>query len=109
VLLAVVRRGNHDGGERQGIEDVHPLVFIPPSLSIPWHARLKFWESLDQTSAFHHTLWRDYLAGADLRGAAVILAQLPRWIADYNHFAPHAALGMRNPVEYRQALEIVTL
>jgi len=54
--------------------------------------------------AFVHTLRRDYLAGADLASAAVLLAQLPAWQADYNGVAPHSALGYRAPHEYRAAL-----
>lgn len=46
-------------------------------------------ESSGISEAFHHTLLRDCVEGADLSSAAVLLAQLPRWIADYNHFAPH--------------------
>jgi putative transposase len=65
-------------------------------------------ESNGISEAFHHTLRRDYLAGADLSSAAAVIAQLPQWIADYNHFAPHSALGMRSPIEYRHAQEIVT-
>lgn len=65
-------------------------------------------ESNGISEAFHHTLRRDYLAGADLSSAAAVLAQLPTWIADYNHFAPHSALGMRSPVEYRSLLEIAS-
>ena len=63
-------------------------------------------ESNGISEAFHHTLRRDYVAGADLSSAAAVLAQLPQWIADYNHFAPHSSLGMRSPVEYRRAQEI---
>jgi len=66
-------------------------------------------ESNGISEAFHHTLRRDYLAGADLSSAAAVIAQLPQWIADYNQFAPHSSLGMRSPIEYRQSLEIVTL
>ena len=66
-------------------------------------------ESNGISEAFHHTFRRDYLAGADLSSAAAVIAQLPQWIADYNQFAPHSALGMRSPIEYRQALEMVTL
>lgn len=65
-------------------------------------------ESNGISEAFHHTLRRDYLDGADLTSAGAVLAQLPQWIADYNHFAPHCSLGMRSPIEYRQAQEIVT-
>ncbi|HEY2850842.1 MAG TPA: IS3 family transposase [Gemmatimonadaceae bacterium] len=65
-------------------------------------------ESNGISEAFHHTLRRDYLAGADLSCAALVLEQLPQWITDYNHFAPHSALGMRSPLEYRRTLEIAS-
>ncbi len=65
-------------------------------------------ESNGISEAFNHTFRRDYLAGADLSCAAAVLAQLPAMIADYNHFAPHSALGMRSLVAYRQSLEMVT-
>ena len=64
-------------------------------------------ESNGISEAFHHTLRRDDLAGADLSSAAAVLEQLPRWIADDNTFAPHSSLGMRSPAEYRRAQEVV--
>ena len=33
--------------------------------------------------------------------AETVLAQLGQWIEDYNSQAPHSALGMRSPREYR--------
>ena len=30
-----------------------------------------------------------------------VLGQLGDWIADYNRQAPHSALGMRSPADYR--------
>ena len=54
-------------------------------------------ESNGMAEAFVRTLRRDYLEDADLRSAAVVLAQLPRWIADYNTARPHSALGYRPP------------
>jgi Integrase core domain len=33
-------------------------------------------------------------------------AQLGHWIDDYNRQAPHSALGMRSPAEYRARLEL---
>lgn len=59
-------------------------------------------ESNGMSEAFVNTLRRDYLAGADLATAAMVLDQLPAWIADYNGVAPHSALGYRSPHEYRQ-------
>lgn len=61
-------------------------------------------ESNGLSEAFHGTLRRDYVAGADLSSAAAVLEQLPRWIEDYNTEAPHSSLGMRSPREYRQLL-----
>ena len=43
---------------------------------------------------------------AELRDAESVLAQLGRWIEHYNRQAPHAALGMRPPTEYRASLEV---
>src|SRR2546426_6838800 len=51
--------------------------------------------------AFVGTFKRDYVNGAELRDAETVLAQLGGWIDDYNTQAPHSALGMRSPVEYR--------
>lgn len=51
------------------------------------------------------TLKQDYIAGADLRDAESVLLQLTSWIEDYNTRAPHSALGMRSPAEYRAGLQ----
>jgi putative transposase len=59
-------------------------------------------ESNGISEAFHATLRRDYLDGADLSSAAVVLAQLPAMLADYNTFAPHSSLSMRSPADYRR-------
>jgi len=37
----------------------------------------------------------------ELRDAESVLAQLAAWIDDYNRLAPHSALGMRSPADYR--------
>jgi putative transposase len=51
--------------------------------------------------AFVHTFKRDYVDGAELRDAETVLAQLNGWFDDYNTRAPHSALWMRSPAEYR--------
>ena len=51
--------------------------------------------------AFVKTFKRDYVDGAELQDAEAVLAQLRGWIEDYNTRAPHSALGMRSPAEYR--------
>jgi len=48
--------------------------------------------------AFVKTFKRGYVDGAELRDAESVLTQLPRWI---NIQAPHSALAMRSPAEYR--------
>lgn len=63
-------------------------------------------ESNGLAEAFVHTFKRDYVNGAELRDAESVLAQLDEWIEDYNRQAPHSALGMRSPAEYRASLEL---
>jgi putative transposase len=58
-------------------------------------------ESNGLAEAFVGTFRRDYLGDADLRDAETVLAQLGRQFDDYNSQAPHSALGMRSPREYR--------
>ena len=58
-------------------------------------------ESNGLAEAFVGTFKRDYLGDADLRDAETVLAQLGGWFEDYNTQAPHSALGMRSPREYR--------
>ncbi len=58
-------------------------------------------ESNGMSEAFVNTLRRDYVAGADLATADVVLEQIPVWIADYNAVAPHSALGYQSPQLYR--------
>ena len=59
-------------------------------------------ESNGMAEAFVRTLRRDYLEEADLRSADAVLAQLPRWIVDYNTVRPHSALGYLPPTRYRE-------
>jgi len=58
-------------------------------------------ESNGLAEAFVGTFKRDYVNGAELRDAETVLAQLAGSIADYNTEAPHSALGMRSPADYR--------
>jgi putative transposase len=51
--------------------------------------------------AFVKTFKRDYVDDAELWDAETVLAQLSGWFDDYNTRAPHSALGMRSPAEYR--------
>jgi putative transposase len=59
-------------------------------------------QSNGMSEAFVNTLRRDYLDGAARGTAAVLLEQIPAWIADDNGVAPHSALRYRPPTEYRR-------
>ena len=50
---------------------------------------------------FVHKFKRDYVSVHELRDAESVLAQLGGWFDDYNILAPHSALGMHSPREYR--------
>lgn len=58
-------------------------------------------ESNGMSEAFVNTMRRDYVESAELWSAASVIAQLPEWFRDYNEVAPHSALGMKSPHEYR--------
>jgi hypothetical protein len=58
-------------------------------------------ESNGLAEGFVHTFKRDYVNVHELRDAESVLAQLGGWFDDYNRQAPHSALGMRSPADYR--------
>ena len=58
-------------------------------------------ESNGLAEGFVHTFKRDYVNVHELRDAESVLAQLAAWMDDYNRLAPHSALGMRSPADYR--------
>lgn len=59
-------------------------------------------ESNGMAEAFVKTFKRDYAYLGDLSSAQRVREQLPEWFLDYNENAPHKALGMRAPREYRK-------
>ena len=59
-------------------------------------------ESNGMAEAFVNTFKRDYVAGGDLSDAETVIRQLPGWFEDYNQNAPHSALGMLSPREFRE-------
>ena len=63
-------------------------------------------ESNGMAEAFVKTIKRDYVYQADCDSAETVLKLLPEWFADYNHVAPHSALGMRSPVEYKKSVNL---
>ncbi len=73
--------------ERLGLEVVTTPVASP--------------ESNGMSEAFVNTMRRDYIESAELWSAASVIAQIPAWFEDYNEVAPHSALGMKSPREFR--------
>ena len=57
-------------------------------------------ESNGMAEAFVKTIKRDYVYVNDCHCAEETVKLLEKWIYDYNHKAPHSALGMKSPVEY---------
>jgi len=61
-------------------------------------------ESNGMSEAFVNTLKRDYVYTNDCDTAENVKKMLDSWLADYNQIAPHSALGMKSPMEYRLAI-----
>ena len=59
-------------------------------------------QSNGMSEAFVNTLKRDYVECAMLWDAPSVLEMLPGWFEDYNQRAPHSALGMLSPRQYRE-------
>ena len=59
-----------------------------------------------KSEAFVKTIKRDYVYQTDCDSAETVLKLLPEWFADYNHVAPHSALGMMSPVEYKESVNL---
>lgn len=51
--------------------------------------------------ALVHTIKRDYVYLADCKDAETVLKLLPEWFADYNNVAPHSALNMMSPAQFK--------
>ena len=57
-------------------------------------------QSNGMSEAFVGTMRRDYIEGAELWSPDLVIAQLSEW-EDYSTNAPHSALGMKSPRDYR--------
>jgi len=60
-------------------------------------------ESNGMAEGFVKRFKHDYVYVNELRNAGVVLRSIPAWIEDYNNNAPHSALRMRSPREFRQS------
>jgi putative transposase len=63
-------------------------------------------ESNGMAEAFVNTFKRDYVYQSDCDCAETVLKHLPDWFLDYNHVAPHSALGMMSPIEYKRSVNL---
>ena len=63
-------------------------------------------ESNGMSEAFVNTIKRDYVYVNDCENAEIVMKMLPDWFEDYNNNAPHSALGMKSPVEYKLTKKI---
>lgn len=61
-------------------------------------------ESNGMAEAFVKTFKRDYVWLGDLSSAARVIEQLDAWFEDYNENAPHKALRMKSPRQYRREI-----
>ena len=52
--------------------------------------------------AFVKTFKRDYVYVHRVDDAAIVIAQLPKWFADYNESHPHKGLKMLSPNQFRK-------
>ena len=53
--------------------------------------------------AFVKTFKRDFVYLADVRDAATVMKQLPKWFEEYNEENPHKGLKMLTPRDFRRA------
>lgn len=61
-------------------------------------------ESKGMAESFVKTIKRDYVYRSDCDSTETVFKLLPEWFADYNHVAPHSALRMKGPVEYKKSI-----
>ena len=59
-------------------------------------------QSNGMVESFVKTIKRDYVYNSDCETADLVLKMLCKWIKDYNENAPHSALGMLSPMEYKK-------
>jgi putative transposase len=64
-------------------------------------------ESNGMSEAFVKTIKRDYVYVSDCYDAQTVLNLMPKWIEDYNNNAPHSALKMKSPKQFRASHNLV--
>lgn len=61
-------------------------------------------QSNGMAEAFVKSFKRDYVYTNDCVSANWVIQRLPEWFRDYNELAPHSALDMKSPFEYKKGL-----
>lgn len=62
-------------------------------------------QSNGMVEAFNGTFKRDYVYESCLESADQVSAMIPKWIKEYNEYAPHSALKMQTPTEYFKLMQ----
>ena len=57
-------------------------------------------QSNGMSESFNGTFKRDYVYQFALENYETVKAEMPKWIEEYNTYAPHSALGMLTPDEF---------
>jgi putative transposase len=57
-------------------------------------------QSNGMVEAFNGTFKRDYVYESCLDSAEYVQSMIPKWMDEYNDYAPHSALKMKTPTEY---------
>lgn len=65
-------------------------------------------ESCTFAKVFVKTFKRDYVWFGDLQNAQAVMAQLPKWIEDYNEKAFHKVLKILSPREFLRERKLVS-
>ncbi len=110
VEEAIAKRFPGSGFKTAGLEFLHDNG--PEYIEKVFRKRLISWDVADcrtpcyspesngMCEAFNGTFKRDYVYQGSLDNLETLRAQIEKWVADYNSFAPHSALGMLSPAEF---------
>lgn len=107
---AILTRFSKDQIRAPGLEFLHDNG--PEYVEKVFRKRLLEWDVVDCHTpsyspesngiceAFNGTFKRDYVYQGYLDNIDELRKQIEKWVADYNTFAPHSALGMKTPAEF---------
>lgn len=73
---------------------------------IPCFTRAYSPESNGMAEAFVGRFKKDYVYVNDCETADSTIKMMEKWFEDYNNFAPHSALGMKSPREFKKLTQV---